>query len=218
MIEKRNNMAPNHLTTKKPNFRIRRNKGVKKRLFSASGRDSHRQNVVVQSFRHKPSGTDKEMKVSHNLPPLNPLAVTKFKETTGPFRSNPEIGVGDIENMRGAMYKSKTLVKKKKKIKTRRLSDASEMPPSTQKLPHPRGKSNDGRKLLRTAKKELGPNNLNLPVQEITFKHGGLSSSVFRPIKNTTSSRPLNKFKAKIPNKTITNFKWNGVYSSKFVL
>jgi hypothetical protein len=210
-------MAQNHLTTKKPNFRIRRNKGVKKRLFSASGSDSHRQNVV-QSFRQKPPGTGKEMKVSHNLPPLNPLAVSKFKESTGPFRSNPEIGIGDIENMRGAMYKSKILVKKKKKIRTRRSSDTSEMPSSTQKLSHPRGKSNDGRKLLRTAKKGIGPNNLNLPVQEITFKHGGLSSSVFRPIKNTNSSRPLSKFRDKIPSKTITNFKWNGVYSSKFEL
>jgi hypothetical protein len=210
------------MTTNKQNFRIRRNKGIKKRLFSANGRDSNSsnnsQNVVVQNFRPKHSGVEQEMRVPQNLPPLNPLATTKSKGNSGPFKSNPDIGLHEIENMRGAVYKSKSIVKKKKKNKTRRFSKTNETPMSAQKPPQPRVKSIEGKRVMNSDKKHIGIKNLNLPVQDITFKNGGLTSSVFKPVKSSIKPQHIIINNSKIPSKTIKDFKWNDAYSSKLII
>lgn len=223
MIDKRNNIVKNHMTTNKQNFRIRRNKGVKKRLFSANGRDSNSsansQNVIVQNFRPKHSGVEQEVKVLPNLPPLNPPGVAKSKINAGPLKSNPNIGIHEIENMRGAIYKSKSIInKKKKKNKTRRFSNTNEAPMSAQKPPHPRVKSIEGNRVIHSDKKHIGVKNLNLPVQDITFKNGGLTSSVFKPVKSSVKPQHIIVNSGKIPSKTIKDFKWNDAYSSKFIV
>lgn len=99
--------------TKKKGFRIKRNKTLKKRLFSANPREevtTPENKLEIKAVRDKNSYINRNKGISPLLPPITHTYNHKESHISGPVRSNPDIGKNNIEQL-AAMKKPKTMFK-----------------------------------------------------------------------------------------------------------
>ena len=181
--------------SRKKSFRIKRNKGIKKRLFSANAREnSENEDRANTSMNHLAAQKSKpSVKKGHapHLPPLKRLVESKLNLKDGPIKSSANITTTS-EASSSSLRKPKPVMRKRKS-KARKLTEVAETPLNKHKASYHRIKSIDSRRVPKSSKVSSGSSGINLPVHDITFKHNlGIEVSNFHPMGYDTASQSIN--------------------------
>ena len=187
--------------TKKKGFRIKRNKTLKKRLFSANPRDEITNpdyNLEIKAVRDKNSYINRNKGISPLLPPIAHTYNHQKSHISGPVRSNPDIGQSNIEQI-AAMKKTKTMFKKGKKSKGRRYSDVHDKTTTCASNPYNRVDSMDWKRTQQKPPSKFEVVKNCLPVHDITFKSTAPNLSTLKMIKRGNTANTQKTHKASRP-------------------
>ncbi|CAI2362963.1 unnamed protein product [Moneuplotes crassus] len=230
-IDSKHKDSPNN-SIKHKGFRIKKHKGLKKRLFSANAREEEKKGEDSSQKNLRPLKENRGREKLTQLPPLGKFLSAHLGNKIGNNYGAPlkaEHPIQKSHKPSSKLKNNRSLVKKKKKPKIRRFSEfkdvASEDHLSTyyrvnsidNKMAFPiSGKANMQSCLMPKNSKKIRSRKNKVSSPKM-FQNGVMNSGAFQPMQNKIAQTPLKMMTEKKSSKgiTVTNIKWNDAFRGK---